>query len=31
MGFNADEGTLFNDAPTDLNASLYEAAIASTS
>ena len=28
MGFNADEGTLFNDAPTDLNASLYEAAIA---
>ena len=28
LGFNADEGTLFNSAPTTLNASLYEAAIA---
>lgn len=28
MGFNADEGTLFNNAPTDLNATQYEAAIA---
>lgn len=28
MGFNADEGTLFNSAPTDLNASQYISAIA---
>jgi para-nitrobenzyl esterase len=28
LGNNADEGTLFNDAPTDLNASDYQAAIA---
>jgi para-nitrobenzyl esterase len=28
LGFNADEGTLFNDSPTDLNATDYEAAIA---
>jgi para-nitrobenzyl esterase len=28
MGFNADEGTLFNSAPTDLNASGYVSAIA---